>query len=215
MGEFHKVKQYYNRILAESSIVDLRTTNCYFELDNVAIEQDGYSDALAYHPKVLDAKQNFLDEENANVAFSYNQIGATYRRLGIYDQALEYTSIGLKLRLKCLDSNDVDLPQSYRDIGLVYYRLSEKNLVLINFTKAHEIYVKALLENHPDIGVISKALGGVFYEKGDFNTALHYFSQALTIFRKSLPPSHTFTKGADVMIERAQFMLLITPQQAD
>ncbi|CAF0802568.1 unnamed protein product [Adineta steineri] len=190
MGEFDKARQYYKRILTELSTIDLSTASCYFGLGNVAIEQDQYPAALAYHLKALDVKQKFLDENDPRIASSYNQIGAAYRRLGVYDRALEYANIGLEMRLACLDSNDVDLAQSYRDIGLVYYRLSENSLALENFTKAHKIYVKALPENHPDVAENLGYIGYVYNSTEEYDLALEYYKKALDIDRKSLPENH-------------------------
>jgi tetratricopeptide (TPR) repeat protein len=190
MGEFDKAKQYYNRILNELSTINLSAASCYFGLGNVAIEQDEYPAALAYHLKALDIKKKFLAGNDSNLASSYNQIGAAFRRLCVYDRALEYTNIGLKMRLECLDSNDVDLAQSYRDIGLAYHRLSENGLALKNFTKAHEIYVKVLPENHPDIAENLSYIGYVYNATEEYDQALGYYKKALEIDRKSLPGNH-------------------------
>ena len=71
------------------------------------------------HGKALTIKKKIFEEEHADVARSYNNLGAVYRDLGKYNEAIEYYEKALIIRKKIYEEEHADVTTSHNSVRIV------------------------------------------------------------------------------------------------
>ena len=71
--------------------------------------------------------KKIFDEDNVDVATSYNGLAIVYNSLGKYSQAKELHEKALIIRKKIFDEDHADVLTSYKDLAIVYNSLGENS----------------------------------------------------------------------------------------
>ncbi|MCK4665721.1 tetratricopeptide repeat protein [Candidatus Dependentiae bacterium] len=138
-------------------------------------------EALLNSIKIIDKKL---------IGRSYHAIGALYREIGDYNQALEYFQKAIKNRIKFFGPEHCEVSNSYLGLGNVYYDKGYFKNALKYFQKALEIDLKVFGSSHPFIGKTYMNIGIVYDDKGDYDKALTFQNKALNIKLKVFGPEH-------------------------
>ena len=140
--------------------------------------------------KALAIQRNIFGESHADVATSYNDLGAVYMDIGEYNQAKELHAKALMIRKKIFGEEHAHVATSYSHLGEVYRNIGECN-------EAKELYEKALIinktvfgEEHPDVAASYSNLGLAFADIGNYHQAKNLHEKALIIRRKIFGEDH-------------------------
>ena len=89
-------------------------------------------------------------QDSLDVAASYNNIGAVYKSLSKYEEALEMHSKSLDIKTRILGGdNHPDVADSKENIGLVFQKMTKKSEARQMFTEAAGIRRKVFGADHP------------------------------------------------------------------
>lgn len=133
--------------------------------------------AKEYYDRCLES----LDNENvADVAKVYNNIGSYFKAKTAYEKALDSYNKSLTLEQKL--GNQPNIAKVYNNIGTVYYSKGNYNTALEYLNKAVKIDQKLNLEKPLAIDYSNIAL--VYREMKKYDHALRYFEEANNTFEK-------------------------------
>lgn len=140
------------------------------ELGLIVSEYD-FKKALEYTLTALKIREDSLPSFKSDIAWSYNNLGISYRMLGQDDKSLECIQKALEVRLK-LDPPAPDmLVPSYLNLSQYYFANGDLEQEINYLEKAHEMSLE-LGFTHPYNLIVEGALAKTYYRKGDFKKSL-------------------------------------------
>ena len=121
MGEYRRAAEFYENSLhiAEATHNDQMIDQNLKNLGSLYSEQGDYTVALAYMERVIHGKV-FLQGDKSSVPVTLNILGALYRRLGRYNDALEAVERGLPLAREAGNSQQIAYLLTTRGTTLYY-----------------------------------------------------------------------------------------------
>jgi signal transduction histidine kinase len=116
---------------------------------------------------------------------TYNNLGAIYNRLGLYDSAQLFLEEGLRIGKPLAEKGKEDLTSLYNNFGNTWYFRKKYDKALVYF---RDNYVHHLAEpglaGKADLWVDALNLGDVYSEQGSFDSAGKYADLALVLARQ-------------------------------
>ncbi len=197
LGNYSEAIDYILKSLEywERSNNPANTWNCNELIGNIYIKTGQYDNALKYHRIALNIRmQKILDNidkgmknwhkadtlNNLGLAYSYNNIGETYLKMGKYDSAYYYALKSLKIKQsgKCYATEN-DVANSQLILGNIYGKLGKYDSAIMLINEAADKYL--ILKNKSSLAEAIMGLGNIYLEKGDLKTAEQNFLSALAI----------------------------------
>ncbi|XP_078345544.1 uncharacterized protein LOC144631047 [Oculina patagonica] len=149
-----------------------------------------YELAVSYHEKALVIRKKIYGEEHADVAATYNNLGAVYHDLGQYNEAKEFYDKGLVIRKKICGEKHADVAASYNNLGNVYRDFAQYNEAKENYDKGLVINKTINGEEHADVAASYNNLGLVYVNLGQYNAGKEYHEKGLVIRKKIYGEEH-------------------------
>ena len=177
-GDLHKKALTLSR---ECGIEKEKLSKVLGEYYNYLFEYAKYEEAMSVAKEKLELDKGLFGEYSADVATSYNNIGAVYSSQGNYPAALEYYNKALEIRLAIFGERHPDVATSYNNIAGVFYSQGNYSAALEHCNKALEIRLAIFGERHPDVANSYNNIAGVFYSQGNYSAALEHCNKALEI----------------------------------
>jgi len=134
-----------------------------------------------------------LDEENLDVAESYNILANIYFDQGKYGNALDNYSKSISICERYKDNNRV--AHNYNDIGYVYHTQEIYDLAIRNYQRAAKAFI--VEEKDDDLAITYNNLGQTYLALNEYNLAEEYFIKALELRQRKkdsvlIAHSHTY-----------------------
>ncbi|CAF1252610.1 unnamed protein product [Didymodactylos carnosus] len=120
MGENSRAQQYFQMLLADTSLDQSAHALALNNLGTVYKNQGDYEKALKSYEKSLEIYLVSLPPNHPDIATTYNNVGLVYDNQGDYEKALKSYETSLKIRLISLPPNHPDIARTYNNIGVVY-----------------------------------------------------------------------------------------------
>jgi len=108
------------------------------------LQEGEYRKVLEHEIKQLNEDLKYYEEERAEIALDYNDIGLAYDNLKEYSRAIEYYQKAIKI-------DDIVLENNSSERATTYFNLASSYDTLENYNKALHYYLKASTidkENH-------------------------------------------------------------------
>ena len=167
IGEDNLEKKRYADLLSQYSLY----------LDTIA----EYEKALENATKALDIRRSLFDENHADVATSYNNVGVTYKYLGRDEKALENLMKALDIMKTIFGDTHTDIATTYNNIGSVYGDMGDHKMALEYKQKALELMRSISGENHPTVATFYNNVGSTLGNMGNYKEALEHQMKAMEI----------------------------------
>ena len=152
-----------------------------------------YTNAWKYCIEAKKESENKLGREHAFTALIYNDLAVIYKRLAMFDKALDYYNKALKIKSSQLGAYHPSIATTYNNIGRVYYVQRKYTKALDYYNKVLDIQKQTLGTDHPDIATTYNNIGRVCYAHKNYPKALEYYSKALAIDETAFGTLHPDT----------------------
>ncbi|MDW3194078.1 MAG: tetratricopeptide repeat protein [Cytophagales bacterium] len=162
----------FQSIAQHSPQVKIETGDSLFALGDSSYFDNDYDGAIDKY--LLALIEYRLSNDTIKTSNTLNDIGLSFKKLGLFDSALTYYNLALELDLLMLDS--ARIIARYRNLSNLYVDRG-------NFTQASEILLEAreiaLKTGHrSSLGGVNNALGSLYENQEEFNKAINYYHQA-------------------------------------
>ncbi|MFX0556903.1 tetratricopeptide repeat protein [Maribacter sp. CXY002] len=117
--------------------------------------------------------------DSLGLSGSYNDLGVTFRKLGLLDSAMVYNMMSLKIREKLTPNSDV-LAQNYASIGTLHGMMDNDLKAEQYFFKAEAIYLKT--KEYSRLGDIWNKIAVNNERRDSINDAIRYYKKADSLF---------------------------------
>ncbi|CAF4031163.1 unnamed protein product [Rotaria sp. Silwood1] len=166
-------------------------SGCYLLLGNIAADRGQYNEAVAYHRRALELKQETLSNDHPHLPYSHNGLGEALRQRGDFDEALIHYQKALDLWRKQYGGDDHEnVAMCLHNIGTIHGERDELTEALKYFFQALQIMDRCLPNIHPMVAKTLKNIGSVFGLFGQSEQALKAFERTLAIQQQCLPSTH-------------------------
>ena len=158
-------------------------------LNNIALTYLKLADfkkALQSQIRVIEIREEILDENHPSLATAYNNIALTFNELKQYNVALTYNQKAIDIREKILDSKHLQLAVSYDNIALTYYHLGKYEKALEFHLMALEILNVKSSEALPDIAICYCNIALTLKSLGQYQKALEFQLKSIEIREQTL-----------------------------
>ena len=142
------------------------TISTYDAIFNTYYEQGEYAKSLEYGEKCLNAKLKFFDKNSVEVAFSFSNIGFTYRMLKNYERALYNHFEALKICVNLFGENGEATCVSYKRIADTYKDSGDNNQAITYYLKA--------TNNSANAKEVYLSLSKLYEQTGEYEKAQEY-----------------------------------------
>lgn len=140
-------------------------------MGSVYFNQGLYSKAMECFAKALQIQQQFLDENNPDLATTYNNIGNVFFTQKKYDPALQYHLKALDIWSKCYGTNSDAAAYALKNVGEIYLEQGNYTEAFNCLKKALDIYY-AIDKNSSYVELISTEIGMVYNLAGESGITL-------------------------------------------
>ena len=137
--------------------------------------------------------KNKFDESNFLIRQSMFNVGASYYRLSLYEEALEYFVKVYELDKKVLNEENDDILRDLSHIGKTYAEIGNYEKQLEYNKMCYEIRKKKLGEDHPDTLISLGNLALSYEGVGDYKKGLEYNKKCYEFRKKVLGEDHPYT----------------------
>ena len=110
-----------------------------------------YHEALTLSEKALDVLNNISEEENADIAICYNNLGSVYDSLGEYNLALDFYNNALEIQDILFGEKHPDIANTCYNVAEVYGTMGDFVSALKYAEKSLKISEEIFEQNHPAI----------------------------------------------------------------
>ncbi len=149
----------------------------YNNIGSCLAKQKKYDLALDKFLKSLEIREK-LNNGQALVAESYNNIGETYNYKMEFDKALNFHRLALNIKLGVPIPNKQSIADSYNNIGSVFHSKKNYPKSLKNHLIALGLRDSVFGENHPAVAQSLNNIGAIYGEQKMMDKALYYYHQA-------------------------------------
>ena len=164
--------------------------------------------ALQSYNKALTIFQRTSNQnDQIEIAKSFNNIGNIYQLQKSYPDALHYYQMALNIQEKHLPKDHPDLGSLYSNIAGVYQCLADHHRALEQYQISLTILQKSLPPQHPAIAMTFKNIAVVYEDIGDLHQSLNYLRKVGSIRRETLSSTHPHLQLIEQDIQRISFQL--------
>ena len=127
---------------------------------------------------------------DANLATSWNNLGALYCDAGRYAEAEKLLRRALDLWDKVINSVHPEVPQGLNNLAVLYLRTGRVKEAEPLLVRVLEIREKTLPPDHKDIAEVLNNLGELHRDQGRYVEAEPLYRRAVGIWEKALGPDN-------------------------
>ncbi|MCC5904874.1 MAG: CHAT domain-containing protein [Balneolaceae bacterium] len=149
---------------------------------------ENYNRAL----EVLYDEEKTIDVINV-LAMAHNNIGVTYRRLGMIDKTLDHYATNLDMVRGAFGSDHIELAYAYNSMGTVYFLYGDYGTAGDYFYRSAVIFQTNQGDESPGYATAINNSGASFYRMRDFERAAEMFEMAQRIKEYTLGQNHPET----------------------
>lgn len=135
--------------------------------------------ALAYYEKALSIYEKMHGKDHPKIAIASNNIGAMYRQLELYGDAVNNFETALTIWKKVYPNGHPNQASALVNLGRTYIKMGDRKAALGYFEKALEVYRKSYGTKHPDISSVLNLIGSLKAEDNQYDEALSSFQDAI------------------------------------
>lgn len=197
IGSYHEAIDYFVKSLPiwEKNNYKANIWNCYEMIGNIYLKLEDYNKALINHRKALSVRRNRIlhniktgrrggdnadSVNNLGLAYSFNNIGETYLKMGVLDSAYYYAKKSLKIKESGKNPATLnDVANSQLNLGNVLCALGKYDSAKIMITKALNKYEET--KNKTSQIEAQYALGRLYVRLNMPELALNYYEKGLQI----------------------------------
>ncbi|PKD42627.1 CHAT domain-containing protein [Rhodohalobacter barkolensis] len=142
-----------------------------------------YEDAVASYLVAVEALKQ--SEKSFRIiralSMTHNNMGISYRKLGMYDEALEHYQFALDSAIEAYGESHTEIALIYNGFGTFYYSIGDLGTAAEYFRQAASIFKEVEGENSNRLAIIYNNIGLINIEMDNLDTALHYLELAQRI----------------------------------
>ncbi len=178
---------YFTKALPmyQKAMVWEKVANCYNKISENQWRKRKFKESFFNAKKALEISDQYLNEENKERAYAYDNIGTYYLRTFRYEKALMYFKKSLDFKKKIFSDNHQEIGVTYSNLGITYRYLSEFQNGLSYQKKALDFFIKNFGVNHEKTGREYNNIGNIYSQMGKYHTALDYYKKNLEIIYSS------------------------------
>jgi CHAT domain-containing protein/Tfp pilus assembly protein PilF len=147
-------------------------------------------EALPLLERALEIRENILEPNHRDIAFTLNNLARFYLNKCRYAKAESLLQRSLVIKEKVMGPEHPSVANSLVSLATLYRMRSEYVKAEPMFERALSIYQNAFGEEHPNVGVAFNNLAILYCEKGDYAKAEPLLQRALVIKEKVVGPEH-------------------------
>ncbi|KZS41004.1 hypothetical protein AWE51_23925 [Aquimarina aggregata] len=169
-----------------------RVARCYNRIAENLQHNYELEKSLQNAKEALTISNSYLQKENKEKAYVYDNMGKYYNEKEDFEKALKFYSKALSIRQRLLGKEHIDIATSYSNLALTYYHTSLYKKAIEYHNKALVINLNTLGADHQKIGNTYNNIGIVYKRLGNYKRALYYFEKDLKITIKNSGEHHLY-----------------------
>ena len=142
--------------------------------------------------EVLNDEEQTIDVINV-LAMTHNNIGVTYRRLGMIDKALYHYATNLDMVRGAFGSDHIELAFAYNSMGTVYFMYGDYGTAGDYFYRSAVIFQSNQGDESSGYAAAINNSGASYYRMRDFEKAAEMFEVAQRVKENTLGKNHPET----------------------
>ncbi len=161
----------------------ISASQAYTSRGYVEDSRGNYQNAINYYLTALE----ILSEEDEGfelyraLAITHNNTGITYRKLGMYDDAMSHYQMALESAIEVYGEFHSEIAIIYNGIGTFYYSIGDLGTAIEYFRQSAATFKEVEGENSNRLAIIYNNLGLIHIQMDDLENALHYLELAQNI----------------------------------
>lgn len=148
------------------------------------IRQAKHEDGILKFKEALGIYLKFHGEKHYDVANTYLFLGHSYRRYGVFGEALNYYNKSKAIFAKIPGDNGLKLAEVFNGLGSTFRNMGEYDRALENLKKALTIRLKKLGPDNYRIGFLHVNMANAYDEEGDHASAILFYQKAFPVLKK-------------------------------
>lgn len=135
--------------------------------------------ALEYYEKALPIYERVHGKDHPKIAIASNNIGAMYRQLELYGDAVNNFESALAIWKKVYPQGHPNQASALVNLGRTYTKMGDRKAAMGYFEKALEVYRKSYGPRHPDISSVLNLIGTLELDNNHYDQALTSLQEAI------------------------------------
>ncbi|MFO7798966.1 CHAT domain-containing protein [Rhodohalobacter sp.] len=142
-----------------------------------------YQNAINYYLTALDilSEEEESFELHRALSITHNNTGITYRKLGMYDDAMSHYQMALDSAIKAYGESHAEIAIIYNGIGTFYYSIGDLGTASEYFRQSAATFREAQGENSNRLAILYNNLGLIHIQMDDYENALQFLERAQKI----------------------------------
>jgi CHAT domain-containing protein/Tfp pilus assembly protein PilF len=142
-----------------------------------------YQIAINYYLTALEilSKEEESFELHRALSITHNNTGITYRKLGMYDDAMRHYQMALDSAIKAYGESHAEIAIIYNGIGTFYYSIGDLGTASEYFRQSAATFREAEGENSNRLAILYNNLGLIHIQMDDYENALQFLERAQEI----------------------------------
>lgn len=151
--------------------------NAYFEIGDSLYYVNEFEEAIKWYHKAIQKIEDGIDLKlESNLT---NDIGLSYKKMGIADSAIKYYQYAAALDLKLKDS--ANLIGRWRNLANVYKNQGRYSISIELLTAC--LQVAQNLKNERSAAATYNSIGGIYLQQDNYQKAIGYYKSAQHIYQ--------------------------------
>ncbi|MFK7906194.1 MAG: tetratricopeptide repeat protein, partial [Chitinophagales bacterium] len=147
-----------------------------------------YNTGIEFLEEVLKTGKIYLEENNIQIAQSWNNLAICHWYKGDYNPTIAYLQTAYKIRKTCGD--DIKVAESLSNLGVCYEDKGEYELAISTHHEALAIFQKYYDSNDLRINNALENMAACYQDIGDYDQAISIYYKASTILNLHLDNTH-------------------------
>lgn len=154
-----------------------------------------YEEAISHYKLAIELaeKINSFELKNNLLLSAHNNLGVSYKNMGMLDEAKKEYEISLDIVRTLFGDKNIDEARAFINIGAIYYSKGDFGRAAEFFRRSTEIYRSLTGDFGRDIGASLNNLAGSQLMLGNLNKSAEYFEEAQRLKEESLGYDHPET----------------------
>jgi len=142
-----------------------------------------YQNAINYYLTALEilSEEEESFELHRALSITHNNTGITYRKLGMYDDAMRHYQMALDSAIKAYGESHAEIAIIYNGIGTFYYSIGDLGTASEYFRQSAATFKEAEGENSNRLAILYNNLGLIHIQMDDYENALQFLERAQKI----------------------------------
>ncbi|WP_025743410.1 tetratricopeptide repeat protein [Aquimarina pacifica] len=189
MVDNEKALRYYEKALAIRKKIRVHypkdITKSFLAIGVLEFTKGNFKNSLKLFDQSLKISLNEYSEKHYTIAKNYCYIGASYRSMELFDEAVEYYNKSLVLVKSDNSKRALDLQANIHiNLGGIYRTLGQYDKALFFLHKSlsakkelNHVFDDAINSNYNSLGILYK-------KKGEYDKAIQFYKKALSRYEK-------------------------------